>query len=372
MASTATPAPSAPLPEAAADALQDAFAAEVARGRIGAAHAQAAQEAADAVRDELARLLGTGADRLALTHHSSEGLNMAALGLRWRPGDVAVTTDLEHAAVQLVLGALRLRHGVEVRIAPCSRAADADAAATMVAAHMRGPVRALFLSHVSYATGAVLPVAALAELAHAAGAAVVVDGAQSVGAMRVAPHEVGADLYTVSGQKWLCGPEGNGALWVAPGWEARLQPGAVGYAGVTRHDHEGYYLPAPGARRLEVASAFAPGLAGWAAALRWLHAIGWEAIWARTYVLAEAARTALAALRGVEVLTPRAHAGLVSFRVAGLAAPRAVEALRERGFLVRSIPGWDAVRLSCGFFLEEAEVNAFVAAVADLARAAGG
>jgi L-cysteine/cystine lyase len=360
-----------PLPEAAADALQDAFADEVARGRIAPGAHRAAFEAAEAARGELARLLCTDPERVALTHHTTDGLNIAAMGLRWRAGDVAVTTDLEHLAVQAVLGMLRVRCGVEVRVVPLRHAQDADEACRLLAPALRGPVRALFLSHVSYATGAVLPLAALAEAAHAAGAAVVVDGAQSVGAMRVAPAELGADLYTVSGQKWLCGPEGTGALWVAPGWEERLLPSSLGYAGVLRIDAEGHYLPAAGARRFEVGTTFAPGHAGLAASLRWLQSIGWEAVWQRTFTLAEAARRALGAVRGLEVLTPPEHAGLVSFRTAGVAAERMVERLRERGYLVRSIPGWEAVRLSCGFFLEEAEINGFVAEVADLAREAG-
>lgn len=361
-----------PLPEAAADALQDAFAAEVARGRITPGAWVSAADGAHAARAEMAHLLGTTEDRLALTHHTSEGLNIAALGIRWHPGDVALTTDLEHLANQIVLGALRIRQGVEVRVLRLSGARDASEAANLVAAQMQGPVRALFLSHVSYATGAVLPLRAVAEIAHAAGAAVVVDGAQSVGAMRVSPEAEGADFYTVSGQKWLCGPEGTGALWVAPGWEERLLPGATGYAGVQRVDAEGYYLPAAGAKRFEVGTTFGPGLAGWAAALRWLRTIGWETVWQRTHDLAELARQGLRAISGVDVLTPSRHAGLITFRIEGVPAERAVSLLQERHYLVRSIPGWDAVRVSCGFFLEEAEIQGLVGEVAAIARAADG
>ncbi|HVA90356.1 MAG TPA: aminotransferase class V-fold PLP-dependent enzyme [Chloroflexota bacterium] len=374
-----------PLPEAAADALQDAFAEEVARGRIGAGAWDQVKATAQAARGELARLLATDEDRLALLHHSTDGLNAAALGLRWRPGDVLVITDLEHAAVQLVAGMLRLRYGVEVRVArvaadcggPAGAAAggavDPAKAATIVAAQMHGGfVRAVFLSHVSYASGAVLPVRAIADVAHAAGAAVVVDGAQGAGALAVVPADLGCDFYTVSGQKWLCGPEGTGALWVAPGWEERLLPGVTGYGGISGMDHlEGHFLPAPGARRLEVGTTFGPGLAGWTAALRWLAGIGWEAVWARTYELAERCRLGLAGLAGVEVLTPPEHGGLVAFRVKGVSGEEGAAALVGRGFLVRSVPGWEAVRASLGFFLEEGEVDRLVGAVAEVAGLAG-
>ena len=355
-----------PLPAPAALAVREMLEAELVRGRISAEAWDAAHAVTAEARREVADLLGTDERRVALSHHSTDGLNSAVLGLRWQPGDVAVTTDLEHAAVQLVLGALRLRHGVEVRVARCRDARDADSAATSVAAQMQragGRVRALVLSHVSYADGRVLPVSAMAEAAHAAGACVIVDGAQGTGALPVRPDALGVDLYTVSGQKWLCGPEGTGAIWVAGGFEDALLPGPIGYAGIMQVDEEGYFLPRPGARRLEVGSVFHPGIAGWAAALRWLRELGWDAVWARTRALAARARAALSAVPGVEVLTPDEHAGLVSFRVAGVTAEAAVRSLASRGYLVRSIPGWDAVRVSCGFFLLEEEIDGLAEAV---------
>ncbi len=357
-----------PLPEEAADALQDAFAAEVSHGRIGPTVWQTHRSLAAETRQEVADLLRTAPDRLALMHHTTDGLNAAGLGIPWGPGDALVTTDLEHAAVQLVVGALRARYGIEVRIARLVDATSPSEAAEAVARQMNARVRAIFLSHVSYASGFVLPLAEIAHLARRFEALLVVDGAQSVGALEVHPGELGADFYTVSGQKWLCGPEGTGALWVAPGQEERLRPGAMGYAGVATVDAEGYYQPHPGARRLEVGTVFHPGLAGWTASLRWLSRIGWPQIWARTYDLAEMLRTALGEIPSVTVLTPPEHAGLVSFRVANVAAEDAVRLLGSKGFLVRSIPGWDAIRVSCGFFLQEEEIERVASEVAVLGR----
>jgi L-cysteine/cystine lyase len=374
-----------PLPQPAATALSEAFAREVARGRIAPGALDAARAAGQGARTRLSALLRAAPDRLALLHHSTEGLNAAALGLHWKPGDVAVITDLEHAAVQLVAGMLRLRYGVEVRVAPLAAVcgglgpeaggpAEAGpvqpaAGAERVAAAMRGGrVRAVFLSHVSYATGAVLPVRAVADAAAEAGAAVVVDGAQAVGALPVAPGELRAAFYTVSGQKWLCGPEGTGALWVAPGWEERLLPAVTGYAGIAGMEHRaGHFLPAPGARRLEVGTTFWPGFAGLAASVGWLEGLGWPDVWGRTHALAARCRAGLLRVPGLQMLTPPEHAGLVAFRPAGLHGEEAAQRLSAAGWFVRSIPGWDAVRASLGFFLEEAEVDGFVEAVAALA-----
>lgn len=359
-----------PLPEPAADALRAALAEQVAHGRAGHDAMELARATADAARAALASLLATTPDRLALLHHSTDGLNAVALGLRWRSGDAVLITDLEHAAVQLVAGMLRLR-GVEVRLVRLAGLEDPAEMAAAVAEQLRdGAVRAVMLSHVSYASGAVLPLAAISAAAHAAGAAVVVDGAQGTGALRVQPAQLGCDFYTVSGQKWLCGPEGTGALWIAPGWEERLLPGPLGYRGVVRMDGEGHHLPAPGARRLEVGTTFWPAVAAWTASLRWIGEIGWEAVWTRIHLLTARARGALGEIPGVQVLTPAAHAGLCSFHVAGRTGVEVNERLVASGFGVRSIPGWEATRASLGFFLEEAEVDGLATAVRALAEQA--
>jgi len=357
-----------PLPEPAADALQETFAHELAQGRIDPATWKDHQRLREEVRGRLASLLRTTAERIALTHHTTDGLLHAALGLTWRPGDIVVTTDCEHAAVQCVVGMLRVREQATVRLVRLRGVDSRQEAVRRFTQALDHRVRAVFLSHVSYAHGGVMPVEEVAEIAHRVGAWVVVDGAQAVGAIAVDPERIGADLYALSGQKWLCGPEGTGALWVREGREDELRPAAVGFASVQQVADDGYFLPHRGARRMEVGTVFAPGLTGWAASLAWLEAIGWEDVWARTAQLAERARRSLLALDGVEVLTPVEHAGLVSFRLQGRAAEPAVEELRRRGFWVRSIPGWDAVRISCGFFLEEEEIDRFVQAVAALCR----
>ncbi len=372
-----------PLPRPAVTALQEAVAWECEHGRIGPEAHQRGRAAATAVRASLARLLQTDPERVALQHHTTDGLNAVALGLRLQQSDAIVITDLEHAAVQLVAGMLRLRTGVEVRVArlasACGGVGPEDRSARAAAVDPRaagavlepllrdGRVRAVFLSHVSYATGAVLPLAAIAKVAHAAGAAVVVDGAQGAGALAVQPAALGCDFYTVSGQKWLCGPEGTGALWVAPGWEERLLPAVTGYAGVSQWDASaGHFLPARAAWRLEVGTTFRPGLTAWAAALEWLEGIGWAEIHARTAALARHCRQALGALSGVQLLTPTDPAGLVAFRVAGRSGEAVAAHLEDSGLRARSIPGWDAVRVSLGFFLEERELDRLTAAVAAL------
>ena len=80
-----------------------------------------------------------------------------------------------------------------------------------------------------WANGRILPLREISEAAHAAGAPVLVDGAQGVGAIDVDPAALGVDAYAGPGQKWLCGPNGVGFLWLADGFEERFEVAAPSY-----------------------------------------------------------------------------------------------------------------------------------------------
>src|SRR5205814_1779679 len=88
--------------------------------------------------------------------------------------------------------------------------------------------RLVALSHVSFSTGARLPIERIATLAHSVGARVLVDGAQAVGAVPIDVHALDVDYYAWPGQKWLFGPEGTGALYVRRACQADLKATFVG------------------------------------------------------------------------------------------------------------------------------------------------
>ena len=104
----------------------------------------------------------------------------------------------------------------------------------------------------SHATGTVLPIAEIAALAHERGALVAIDGAQAVGAIPVDVAALGVDLYAIAGQKWLLGPEGTAALYVAPAALERLRPTYASFWSLEEHDLEGMAGPGrtPGGSRV--------------------------------------------------------------------------------------------------------------------------
>jgi L-cysteine/cystine lyase len=357
-----------PLCLPAARALAD-WAAEApgrARGSLEGFGRSAARAAA--VRAAAAELVGAGPETVALTANTTEGVNLAAWGIDWRPGDEIVTTALEHPGLTVPLAVVARRSEARLRVIGAERAGgDLEAAVGEVA----GPrTRLVALSHVSWSTGAVLDVPGAARAARAAGALVVVDGAQAVGTIPVDAAALGADAYAFPAHKWLLGPEGLGVLWVRREAMERIDVTVAGLesaAGGDAHGEEGAMEPQPGARRYEASTAPAALLAAWDAAMAWLARLGWPWIHGRVREAQAAARRALAAIDGVEVLTPPGpQAGLVTFTVAGRAPVETAAKLAARGVVVRSLVRPEALRASVGFFTDEADVARLAAGIAAL------
>jgi len=361
-----------PLLAPVARAMQEASATELAQGRSSQpAWAEFFAEMAD-LRTSLARYVGAQSTEVALTHNATEGLNIALWGLDWVPGDRIVTTTLEHGSALVPLYRLAQRRGVVIDFIDIGNG-EREATLEALDGALARPARLVVISHVAWSTGAVLPVAEVTELAHRAGVPVLVDGAQAVGAISVDFEELDADFYAFNVYKWLCGPEGVGALVVADRWHDRLVPTFTGTFGVDlaryRANDPTSLYPAAGAARYEVGSVYRPGIRGALEALRWhTEVIGTEAIIARIAEVATYCRQQAALMPGWQVLTPEAPApsGLVAFRAEGSdgsEGPELVARLSAEGITLRHVPDTDAVRISCGFFNTHEEVDRALALI---------
>lgn len=320
------------------------------------------------VRARFARLLGAEPDEVAITHHTTDGMNVATWGLNWQPGDEIVTTTTEHPGGLLPVYAAVRRFGLTVRMVDVED--GGDEVAGRIAAALSPRTRLVTLSHVSFKTGAVLPIAEIVEAAHDAGALVAVDGAQSAGAIPLDVRALGVDFYAIPGQKWLCGPEGVGALYVRRDRIPELAPTFVGYASMRDGDAvdlSGHFIPASGARRYEVATVFWPGLFGMHASLRWLEeTLEYEWIYAQTQRVTRHCRTMLSELPGVTIWSPRPCAGLTTFTVEGVDPDTAVAALLEQNVVIRAVSDPLRLRVSTGFFNDEEDVERLCTGIASL------
>lgn len=330
-----------PLARAAAAAVDAWGHRELHEGRASLAYFKAMLELRERARERLAALVGVRADQIALTSSTTDGCNIVAGGLDLRSRDEIVTTDVEHFGV---LGPLHAS-GAHVRVARVKDRPAADAADAILA-EVTPRTRLIALSHVAWTTGQRLP---LAELKRETGLPMLVDGAQAVGAIPVdaAPF----DFYTVSGQKWLCGPVPTGALVVADPDSLRVS--TPNYLSQSSYDPDGRFEPRDGAARFDsgwIASGYLDGL---------LAAIDAAPDWRYERAADVAARCRALLAERVEVVTEPDQATLVSFRPNGDATEVAARLL-ERGVVVRDLPGTGWVRVSCGYWTSDDDLERLV------------
>jgi len=359
-----------PLPAETAAAMADMAAHE---RDVGRAHPDDIPEALGRMaeaRAGVAAVLGTDVGAVGLTHSTTDGMNAATLLPDWRAGGRAVTTAHEHPGGVGPLYALRDRRGVELAFVDAGDDGDDERTLDAFDAAITPDTRLVSISHVLWTTGAVMPVARIAEIAHARGALVVVDGAQAAGAIPFRFDELRADLYAVSAQKWLLGPEGMGALVVDRSTIDRLTPALAGWLSFERVDSTGEATWWGDGRRFESTGFHRPSVVGMARSIGWLSMfVGLEFVYRRGTTMAAQAATLLAAIPGVSVLTPTTRmATLVTFRIAGWTAQAALDELGARVFVIaRTIPNLDALRISVGFFTTEEELERLAGAVELLA-----
>ncbi len=358
-----------PFPAESHRAMEEQAARELAVGRASPDEFPFVIERMAELRASVAAILVADPDDVAITHSTTDGMNQAVNALPWEPGDRVITTRHEHPGALGPLLALRQRLGVEVEFIDIGDGGDDTRTLAAFEEALRRPARAVVFSHVLWTTGAVLPVAGIGAIARAAGAVVIVDGAQSAGAIPVSVEDLNVDAYAVPGQKWLLGPEGMGALWARRAWAIDVVPQAAGYISFESFDPMAPRLW-PNARRFEFGFFHRPSVIGLARSCGWLTMyVGLPWAHDRAATLARATADRLAAIDGVTLLTPRGNmATLVTFGIAGWGAAQAREELGARAFaIIRDIPALDALRISVGFWNTEEELERFASIVELLA-----
>lgn len=361
---------SGPLPAETAAVMEQTASYELAVGRGDIDAFLEFLHRLEEARAAVAALLTVDVDDIAITHATSDGMNIGVNGIDWRPGDRAVTTRMEHPGGVGPLYLQRDRAGVDVVFLDIGDGDDHEAVIGAFDRAIDERTRAVVISHVLWSTGAVMPVRAIADMARARGALTIVDGAQAAGAIPVDVHALGADVYAIPGQKWLLGPEGTGAVAVTAAARERLAPSVASYFTFERFDSAGGAVPWRTARRYEGSSFHRPSVMGFARSIGWLSMfVGLPWIHERGTRMAAWAHDRLSGIPGVQVLTPRRRmATLVTFRIAGWRPQEACDELGARVFAVTwTVPLMDALRISVGFYSSQEELERFAGAVELLA-----
>jgi L-cysteine/cystine lyase len=270
-------------------------------------------------------------------------MNLVLRGMRLGRGDQVLTTDEEHPGLLAPLAALQAEQGIEVKFAPFAEIQNAVSPKTTLIA----------CSHVSWINGQVVDTAALA----ATGLPVLLDGAQGLGAIPVDPAALGCAFYAAAGQKWLCGPDQSGFLYVRDDWVEQLGAPWPGYQSLADGHRAEELILAEGATRFDLGFP-APHDAAWAiASFEIFEAEGWDTMHSRARTLAQVLSDRLRE-RGIDV-APRGSSTLVAWHVDDpdeLVARAAAEDV-----VIRNLPGRGLVRASVGAWSSESDLERLLA-----------
>ncbi|MFB6151870.1 MAG: aminotransferase class V-fold PLP-dependent enzyme [Haloarculaceae archaeon] len=314
----------------------------------------AAQGAFDDARAAVADHVDADPDAVALTQSTTHGIGRLVAAMDWSPGDVVVRTDLEHAAGIFPCQRLARRHGAEVRVVE-TEGGRIDRESYEAA--VEGAKLVLF-SSLTWTHGTRQPVTDLVEVAHDAGARVLVDAVQSVGQRPVDLDAWGADAVAAGAHKWLMGTSGAGFLAVDPAFARELTPPVVGYRSVEDAGAESYVLR-PDARRFEVGTAPVGPYAAMREGMAILDELGYDTVTDRIERLTDRLKEGLGDER---LVSPREYeSGLVTFTADDPEAT--VDRLADAGIRVRSLPHGDTVRASVHVFNDATDVDALLDAL---------
>ncbi len=302
------------------------------------------------VRASAATLLGCEADEVAITGSDTEAWTKALWGLLLGGGLPAggriLVDRIAYDSHYLGLVQASSVAGTTIDAVPSTADGTLDLEALAAALDGGGVVLAS-LTHVGTHRGLVNPVAEAVRLCRTAGVATFVDGCQSVGQLPVDVREIGCDVLTATGRKWLRGPRGTGLVYVRSGFVDRLRPIGIDGRSAT-WDGDDHYRLEEGAQRFVVFESPVAVRLGLGTALDHAVSLGMDAVAERVGSLAEELRGALADLDGVTVHDGgRVRCGIVTFTVDGRATTEVADGARAVGVNV-SVSDRPAARLDLG------------------------
>ncbi len=308
-------------------------------------------------KDVLSRFLGSSPDEIALCDSTTTGMNIFMWGYDWKPGDEIIAGSLENPAAKVPLMILAKRRGVKLTYIN-----QFDGTLEQLSEKISGKTRMVLLSDVNFATGGRVDLKEASRMAHDHGALLLADGIQAVGTSFVDVKELDVDGYALARHKFMCGPDGAGALYVSKDAMEVIEPT---YSGVFSDAHHGSgELTYPdSAQRYEVSTRPLPVIQGGTAAIEWImDKVSLPFIVKRTTELYGALWEGLNDISKVDLVSARGQNSLLSFRVKGVEPKQVVDEFRKHHIFTRTVGALDppVVRVAIGFWNRASDVEKIV------------
>ncbi len=335
----------------------------------------------DSVYTNAAALLGGEPENWAFVESATRAWNAAFSSLRFRPGDRVLTTKAEYPSNMGGLLRAREIQGVEVVVVPDDETGQVDVAA--LESMLDDRTRLVSVTHVPTQGGLINPAARVGEVLRDTPILYQVDACQSVGQLPVHVDEIGCDILSFTGRKFIRGPRCTGMVWANDAALAQMStPAGVDMQGASWTDPM-TIEPFDSARRFEPYEVFFAGKVGLAVALEYAASVGIDNVAARNRELATRLRTGLSELPGVVVRDKGVdRSAIVTFTVDGCDPSDLRASLRSQGINVSTSTEGSArldfperglhqvVRASVHYFNTEDEIDTLIDAISAMVATA--
>lgn len=325
------------------------------------------------LRAHLGRSFVADTEEVALTHSTSEGINIVVWSLNWSSGDEVIISNQEHPSNVIPWYVMRDRFGVVIRTI------NFDVGTSLldeVRQKLSSRTRMVSISHVSRNNGRRVRTdesAELAELLRRRGVRYHLDGAQGPGCVGVNFHALGCDCYSTCGHKWLLGPKGTGAIFVR---RDELDRVLLSWTGAHSHetmDYEGAYRLLPAAARYEFGTRALADFAGFDRAVSWFDEVGWKNVYERVDALVEHAIRRTKSASGFSIASPedsQDRSGVFVVRLPkGYDSQMVYERLRsDERILASPVRRERDLRLSIHFFNTRDEIDTAIDVLTEICQ----
>ncbi|CAN5726650.1 aminotransferase class V-fold PLP-dependent enzyme [soil metagenome] len=320
----------------------------------------------EAARGKVAKALGADADEIVLGENATIGINIVAHGIDWQPGDNLILSTHEHPGNRIPWYNFIQRYGVQLRFVKVVD--DQEQMLHEFEQRIDARTRLASVSHVSRRTGQRLPVKALTEIAHQRQVPVLLDGAQSFGAIPVDVHALGCDFYAFSGHKYIMAPQGTGGLYVRRDRIEWLQPSWIGSHSQKDMDLDGHMTLLDEAKRFEFGTRNLADQIGFGKALDIWAEIGWANVYAAIAAYTDRLKAALLTVPNLILETPLPYeqsSGIVTFNMPGIDGAALSASLLNHDHIVASTleANSGSLRISTHVFNNDEEIDRLVSAL---------
>ncbi len=341
--------------------------------KIGPFHPKVREETLkikQTLRNTVAKVFKSSPDEIAITDNTTSGINIAASGIDWKKSDEVIVANEEHPGGFLPWLVWVKRKKIKVKLLDVG---ESDKQLINNLNHLiTKSTKAICISHISWLSGKIFPVQLISKICKKNNILLIVDGAQSIGQKEINIPNTGADIYTISGQKWLMGPQGTGALYIRKRKSRNilLSRAAYGTARI-KNLNKLSFTPFSTAKKFESGTMNMGLISGLTESLNLFYKLDPSIIENRIKTLTEQLIGMIRNRERIQFFSPtkEIESGIVSFSIKGINSTKIVKLLLKKKIVLREVESSpSSVRISIHYVNTEKEIEEIACAINEISQ----